>query len=120
MKKEKRLLGEIDSWLETALIDEDTVTALKGLYFQKKNVNYLLVLFSIIGALILAGLFALGALFAYLRKVEEKLAPKAEELVWRRDVERVAYVTVRAKNGELVVSGLYLDGVAIEDTLRNE
>ena len=52
--------------------------------------------------------------------MEERLAPRAEELAWRREPGDEAYVTVRVKNGELVVSGLYIDGVAIEDIIRNE
>ena len=51
--------------------------------------------------------------------MEENLAPRAEILVRNRG-EKEAYVTVRVKNGELVISGLFVDGVAIEDILRGE
>ncbi|MCL2488728.1 MAG: GDYXXLXY domain-containing protein [Oscillospiraceae bacterium] len=51
--------------------------------------------------------------------MDEKLAPKAEELMWSGDEAREAYVTVRVKNGKLVVSGLYVDGQAIEDVIKN-
>jgi uncharacterized membrane-anchored protein len=49
--------------------------------------------------------------------MDEKFAPEAERLVQRG--EREAYVTVRVKNGNLVISGLYLDGVAIEEVIRS-
>ena len=52
--------------------------------------------------------------------MEERLAPRAEVLTWQRALDEEAYVTVRVKNGELVVSGLFIDGVAIDDILRNE
>lgn len=47
--------------------------------------------------------------------MEEKLAPRAERLTSGNE----AYVTVRVKKGKLVISGLYIDGVAIEDIIRN-
>ena len=50
--------------------------------------------------------------------MEEKLAPRAEVLTQRREPGQEAYVTVRVKNGELIISGLFIDGVAIEDILR--
>jgi len=50
--------------------------------------------------------------------MEERLAPRAELLAMRRDPGQEAYVTVRVKNGEMIISGLYIDGVAIEDILR--
>jgi len=52
--------------------------------------------------------------------MEENLAPRAEALMRRSRFNGEAYVTVRVKNGELVISGLYVDGVAIEDILRGE
>jgi len=52
--------------------------------------------------------------------MDEKLAPKAERLTQRREADTEAYVTVRVKNGNLVVSGLYIDGTAIEDIIRQE
>ena len=51
--------------------------------------------------------------------MEESLAPRAERLAMRREPGEEAYVTVRVKNGELVISGLYIDGAAIEDIIRN-
>jgi len=51
--------------------------------------------------------------------MDEKLAPKAERLTQTREPGNEAYVTVRIKNGMLVISGLYVDGIAIEDILRN-
>jgi uncharacterized membrane-anchored protein len=50
--------------------------------------------------------------------MEEKLAPRAEVLTQRR-APGDAYVTVRVRNGKLIISGLYVDGAAIEDILRN-
>jgi uncharacterized membrane protein len=62
MKKEKWLLTEIDSWQQMALIDEKTAEALKELYTQKKNINTMILLFSIIGALLIgAGVILIGA-----------------------------------------------------------
>ena len=51
--------------------------------------------------------------------MEERLASRAETLIWERAPDKEAYVTVRIKNGELIISGLFVDGVAIEDILRN-
>ena len=51
--------------------------------------------------------------------MDEKLAPKAESLV-SRGSEKEAYVTARIKNGSLVISGLYVDGVPIEEMLRSK
>jgi len=48
--------------------------------------------------------------------MDETFAPRAEALAWRGN----AYVTVRVKNGTLIVSGLYVDGIAIEEIIRNE
>ena len=51
--------------------------------------------------------------------MKEKLAPGAETLIWERTPDEEAYVTVRIKNGKLIISGLFVDGVAIEEILRN-
>ena len=51
--------------------------------------------------------------------MDEKSAPKAEALTRQRGLEQTAYVTVRIKNGALIVSGLYIEGIAIEDIIRN-
>ena len=48
--------------------------------------------------------------------MDEAFAPRAQALTWREN----AYVTVRVKNGTLIVSGLFVDGVAIEEIIRNE
>jgi len=52
--------------------------------------------------------------------MDEKFALRAERLTQQREGGTEAYVTVRVKNGNLVVSGLFIDGVAIEDIIRNE
>jgi len=49
--------------------------------------------------------------------MDEKLAPKAEKITQRGKQE--AYVTARVKNGTLVISGLYINGTAIEDVIRS-
>ena len=50
--------------------------------------------------------------------MDEKFAPKAESLTRQRKPGEETYVTVRVKNGALVISGLYIDGTAIEDIIR--
>jgi len=50
--------------------------------------------------------------------MDEKFAPKAEALARRREPGEEAYVTVRVRNGELIISGLFIDGVAIEDIIK--
>ena len=50
--------------------------------------------------------------------MDEKLAPQAEKLT--RQGGQEAYVTVRVKNGVLVISGLYINGIAIEDIIKLE
>lgn len=50
--------------------------------------------------------------------MDEKLAPKAESLTRQRDENKITYVTVRVKNGKLVISGLFIDGAAIEDIIN--
>lgn len=52
--------------------------------------------------------------------MDEKYAPRAETLTRRREAGKEAYVTVRVKNGELIISGLFIDGVSIEDIIRTE
>lgn len=52
--------------------------------------------------------------------MDEKSAPRAEVITRQRESEREAYVAVRIKNGNLVVSGLFVDGLPIEEILRNE
>jgi uncharacterized membrane-anchored protein len=52
--------------------------------------------------------------------MDEKLAPRAEIITRQRIAGEEAYVTVRVKNGALIISGLFVDGVAIEDIIRNE
>jgi uncharacterized membrane-anchored protein len=49
--------------------------------------------------------------------MEEKAAPEAEK-AYGENSGRNAYITVRVKNGDAVISGLYLDGVRIEDYLK--
>lgn len=51
--------------------------------------------------------------------MDEKLAPKAEALTRQRENGEETYVTVRVKNGELIVSGLFINGVAIEKILAS-
>ncbi|MCL2702831.1 MAG: DUF2157 domain-containing protein [Defluviitaleaceae bacterium] len=62
MKKERWLLKEIDMWRQTQLIDEKTAGTLRGLYADKKNISFMLVLFSIIGTLLIStGVILIGA-----------------------------------------------------------
>lgn len=49
--------------------------------------------------------------------MDEKFAPKAEALV--QSTEQEAYVKVRIKNGALVISGLFLEDMAIEEIIRD-
>lgn len=49
--------------------------------------------------------------------LEENLAPKVEKML---STEKEAYVTVRIKNGKSVLSGLYIDGTAVEDVFHGE
>ena len=51
--------------------------------------------------------------------MNEKLAPEAETLVQQVGSDKEAYVTVRVKNGGMVISGLFIDGVAIEEIIRH-
>ena len=53
MKKEKWLLKEIDSWQQLALIEAETAATLRARYTEKKNINFMLVLFSVIGSLLI-------------------------------------------------------------------
>ncbi|MCL2632748.1 MAG: GDYXXLXY domain-containing protein [Coriobacteriia bacterium] len=50
--------------------------------------------------------------------LDETIADEVEHLVWFQQPDEEAYVTVRVKNGEVVVTGLYIDGVAVEDIIR--
>ena len=62
MKKEKWLLKEIDNWCENEIVNQETANRLKVMYEPKKNINLMLVLFSIIGsALIGMGIVMLSA-----------------------------------------------------------
>ena len=47
--------------------------------------------------------------------MDEHLATKAEAYVQQSAADRETYVAVRVKNGDLVISGLYVDGVPIEE-----
>ena len=51
--------------------------------------------------------------------MNDKLAPLAEKITRDRTRKDEAYVSVRIKNGELVVTGLFIGGVAIEDIIKN-
>ena len=51
--------------------------------------------------------------------MDEKLAPEAELLTRRVVSEKETFVTVRVKNGELVITGLFVGGVAIEEAIIN-
>ena len=51
--------------------------------------------------------------------MEDRLAPEAEARMRNLPRNSEAYVTARVKNGNLVITGLYIDGVAIEDLLRS-
>jgi len=55
MKKEKWLLQEIDAWQQLELVDPETSKVLKDRYEQsaKKGNNFLIIMFSIIGALLI-------------------------------------------------------------------
>ena len=44
--------------------------------------------------------------------MEETLAPKAEKAIEKVDN---AYITVRIKNGKSVISGLYINGIPVEE-----
>ncbi len=46
--------------------------------------------------------------------MEETLAPKAQDMI---SVEKEAYVTVKIKDGKSVISGLYVEGMPIEEIL---
>ena len=257
MKKEKWLLQEIDLWQQSSIINIETAAVLKERYTPKKNINYLILLFSIIGALLIGtgiilisaknwytfpifirvslaflplalsqalavyvmkfkyenvawresvailmtasvftviaiigqifhlpndygvyiltcGMLSLPVIYVYIQlnsrininaqgkygiisvdsdgfaniakvtnkkpeysayvkgnknswqfklpidrySMDEKLAPKAELYMQKNISDKEAYVTVRIKNGNLVISGLYIDGVTIEDVVN--
>lgn len=52
--------------------------------------------------------------------MEEKMAPAAEKIVQERASGKEIYVTVKVKNGNAVVTGLYVDGVPVEDIIKKE
>lgn len=53
MKKDKWIQQEIDKWKNESLISDDVAITLKERYTPKKNTNYLIILFSVIGALLI-------------------------------------------------------------------
>jgi len=62
MKKEKWVLKEIDEWQQLSLIDAETAGNLRARYQAKKNVSFIIVLFSIIGAVLIGtGVILIGA-----------------------------------------------------------
>ena len=62
MNKEKWLSKEIEAWQQETLIDGETAQKIKDRYAERKSVNGLSVLFSIIGALLVgAGVVLIGA-----------------------------------------------------------
>lgn len=50
--------------------------------------------------------------------MEDKLAPAAENLVAKTIKTDDVYITVRVLGGDVVVEGLFINGVAIEDLLK--
>ncbi len=51
--------------------------------------------------------------------MDEELAPEAERVTgWGSELE--TYVTVRIKNGNTVISGLYVDGIEIEKYITED
>lgn len=54
--------------------------------------------------------------------MEEKAAPKAEQLYWNSSQERKndTYITVRIKDGFAVIAGLYIDGQRIEEAVKKK
>ena len=52
--------------------------------------------------------------------MDEKLAPKAEKLTWNRPEQDKIYVTARILNGNLVVSGLFINDIPIETYVEAE
>lgn len=62
VKKEKWMLGEIDSWEKEKIIDAETADVLKAKYTPKKKINLMIVLFSVIGTLFVGlGIVLVGA-----------------------------------------------------------
>ena len=51
--------------------------------------------------------------------MDEKLAPKAERLTLNRNDQDEIYVTARILNGNLVVSGLFANGIPIEEYVKD-
>jgi len=130
MKKEKWLLNEIDLWRQSALIDADTAEKLKERYTPNKNINQLIVTFSVIGSLLIgAGIIlilaknwqhlhiSLRITFAFLPLVvSQALAVytvklKYESLAWRESVAvfmTAAIFTANALTGQIFhLSGDY-------------
>jgi len=50
--------------------------------------------------------------------MDEKLAPKAERATFGSNLEDEIYVTARILNGNLVVSGLYINDIPIEEYIK--
>ena len=48
--------------------------------------------------------------------MQEHLAPEADRMVARGELD--AYITIRVKHGKCVISGVYVDGVRIEEYVR--
>lgn len=62
MRKERWLQREIDLWKRDSLISEETASTLKHMYEPKRNLNILMVIFSIVGALLVGtGVILIGA-----------------------------------------------------------
>lgn len=51
--------------------------------------------------------------------MEEESAPEAER-VYGENVDKNAYIMVRVKNGNAVISGLYIDDMRIEEYLQKQ
>lgn len=52
--------------------------------------------------------------------MDEKMAPQAETLIREQVTGKDTYITVRIKNGTLVITGLYIDGMPIEDIIKSK
>ena len=52
--------------------------------------------------------------------MEESKAPRAERLYQSRDNNAKAHITVRIYKGTGVITGLYIDGIPIEEKLKQE
>ena len=117
MKKEKWLLKEINLWQQDALIDMETAEKLKSRYTFKKNINLLIVMFSIIGSLLLGTGFILilaknwyslplflRAAFAFLPLVTSQalavfvVKAKYENIAWRESAAILVTASVFTVN----------------------